>query len=716
MGWFWEYSSGWLIFFFLFGVPCSKGTLEAKISYDCGQYGMQLVVVPWGLPNVLFKVFDEFGNPFEVRDCSECHHFLSRPDNATFVFSTGYHGCHVLQKGHTFHLNVLVELVRVSWEVNYAKNVSMVCPKPDPVSKKDPTPLVLQKTTKPSTDLYVTTKPVSSPPSIKLQKTTKPSTDLHATTKPVSSPPSIKLQKTTKPSTDLHATTKPVSSPPSIKLQKTTKPSTDLHVTTKPVSSPPSTNLQKTTKPSTDLHATTKPVSSPPSTNLQKTTKPSTDLHASTKSSTILQKILKPSPSLSLTILQKTTKTSKTVAIYSKNKDCQVETGKIICGQTGISKESCHHAGCCYNASHPTMPCYYSNAATAQCTSDGFFVMAISRDMLDYPIILDKIHFPDPSPACLPSVKTDTFLLFRFLLTQCGTTFRLMGDKLVYETTVSSSIHIQKGPAGSITRDATFALTVRCSYSASDFLPLEVEVFTPPPLPAVTGAGPLHMEMRIARDAQYSSYYTEAEYPVSKVLRDPVYIEVRILHKTDPRLVLVLHQCWAAPTSNPMQGPQWPILVDKCPFPGDNYRTLPVPVGPSLPLQSHYQRFSVATFAFLDSSPSRALMGQVYFFCSASACHPSSLDPCVPGCHSRQRRFLYLQHQAFNESLDLVSSHGPVSFLESEALPEKTQDQSGAVHMSWTLLWSLAAFFMVVAILSVAALCYSCRKSHSRPL
>ncbi|KAL0190517.1 hypothetical protein M9458_013215, partial [Cirrhinus mrigala] len=47
----------------------------------------------------------------------------------------------------------------------------------------------------------------------------------------------------------------------------------------------------------------------------------------------------------------------------------------------------------------------------------------------------------------------------------------------------------------------------------------------------------------------YTSYYSEADYPVTKVLREPVYVEVRILERTDPNLVLVLDHCWA--TSNP---------------------------------------------------------------------------------------------------------------------------------------------------------------------
>lgn len=45
-------------------------------------------------------------------------------------------------------------------------------------------------------------------------------------------------------------------------------------------------------------------------------------------------------------------------------------------------------------------------------------------------------------------------------------------------------------------------------------------------------------------------------------LRAPVPVEVRLLQRTDPSLVLVLHRCWAAPSPDPFQQPQWPILSE----------------------------------------------------------------------------------------------------------------------------------------------------------
>lgn len=63
-------------------------------------------------------------------------------------------------------------------------------------------------------------------------------------------------------------------------------------------------------------------------------------------------------------------------------------------------------------------------------------------------------------------------------------------------------------------------------------------------------------------DVAYSSFYTEEDYPVTKVLRDPVYVEVQLIEKTDPLLVLTLGRCWTTTSPNPHSLPQWDILID----------------------------------------------------------------------------------------------------------------------------------------------------------
>lgn len=62
-------------------------------------------------------------------------------------------------------------------------------------------------------------------------------------------------------------------------------------------------------------------------------------------------------------------------------------------------------------------------------------------------------------------------------------------------------------------------------------------------------------------DAAYTSFYVEHDYPVQKVLREPVYVQVEILERTDPSVVLTLDHCWTTTSPNPHTFPQWDILI-----------------------------------------------------------------------------------------------------------------------------------------------------------
>lgn len=48
---------------------------------------------------------------------------------------------------------------------------------------------------------------------------------------------------------------------------------------------------------------------------------------------------------------------------------------------------------------------------------------------------------------------------------------------------------------------------------------------------------------------------------MTKVLQDPVYVEVRILERTDPNIAVVLNHCWATSSPDSSSKPQWDLLV-----------------------------------------------------------------------------------------------------------------------------------------------------------
>ncbi|MBN3320412.1 ZP4 protein, partial [Atractosteus spatula] len=193
---------------------------------------------------------------------------------------------------------------------------------------------------------------------------------------------------------------------------------------------------------------------------------------------------------------------------------------------------------------------------------------------------------------------------------------------------------------------------------------------------------------------QYDSYYSEGDYPVTKVLQDPVYVEVHILQRTDPNIVLTLGDCWATSTPSPLSQPQWSLLVAGCPYRDDNYQTTLIPVGGSSGLlyPTHYQRFMVRMFTFVDPASQLPLKETVYIHCSAAVCQPTATDRCVPTCISRRRRAVAAARGGSSKDTAVVSS-GEVILTASE-LPAQ-----GEAHR----LWSEVPQVFSYGLLAVAA-------------
>ncbi|NXP59310.1 ZP1 protein, partial [Chloropsis cyanopogon] len=351
---------------------------------------------------------------------------------------------------------------------------------------------------------------------------------------------------------------------------------------------------------------------------------------------------------------------------------CQVPVGRMPC-VAPQGRDGCLQAGCCYDDMDRTTPCYYGNTATVQCLLEGHFVLVVPRGMVALPYNLDSVRLASSQAGCEPLHVSEAFVMFRFPVTHCGTTVQVIEDRLVYENQLISTIDVQGSSHGSITRDSVYILRARCIYNSSDLLPLGVEVAVPPTAAPLAMLGPLGLQLRIATDESYSSYHPVGDFPLVRVLRDPIYVEVRLLQKTDPNLVLVLHHCWASPGPHATSQPQWPILVEGCPFQGDNYRTRLIPMGPAspeLPFPSHYQRFVISTFAFVDPPGMAVLEGEVYISCSASVCHLAQPEPCRPSCQlgepSRVRRSA--GDRRTGDSMGTVTSQGCIVFPE---VPER---------------------------------------------
>ncbi|XP_017336791.1 zona pellucida glycoprotein 2, like 2 [Ictalurus punctatus] len=400
---------------------------------------------------------------------------------------------------------------------------------------------------------------------------------------------------------------------------------------------------------------------------------------------------------------------------------CEVdESSRVGCGEPGINPAECEALECCYDnrryiQAYDGPMCYYGNAVTVQCTMDGQFVLVISRDVTIPSISLDSICILEATGSpCTAVDGNDDFAIYQFPVTACGAKTKVEGDYIVYENIMVSSYEVGFGPHGAITRDSSFELTFQCRFLATTVEDLVVDVNTLPPVPVVQ-QGALRVELRLANgvcttkgcsDAEvYRSHYTEADYPVTKVLQDPVYVEVRVLDRADPNIALVLNHCWATSSPDSSSKPQWDLLVDGCPYEDDRYLTTLVPVGPSYGLQypTHYRRFVVKMFTFVDKDLLMPKKEQLYIHCSTAVCQLSATESCEPSCHRTKRSVSAVQ----NSGKKVLVSSGMVLVIAD--LPVSAKSQADGLQevpqgICYGLYGVAALVAMSVCVLLVAVL------------
>ncbi|XP_029910100.1 zona pellucida sperm-binding protein 4-like [Myripristis murdjan] len=327
---------------------------------------------------------------------------------------------------------------------------------------------------------------------------------------------------------------------------------------------------------------------------------------------------------------------------------CEVAEGqKIPCGGPDITAAACDAISCCFDGHQ----CYYGKAVTVQCTKDAQFIVVVARDATLPNIDLESISLLEGGQGCTHVDSNSGFAIYQFPVTACGSVVMEEPGVIIYENRMSCSYEVGVGPLGAITRDSTYELLFQCRYIGTSVETLVVEVLpidNPPP--PVAALGPIGVELRLANgqcyakgcneeEAAYTSFYTDADYPVTKVLRDPVYVEVQLMGKTDPNLVLNLGRCWTTTGPNPHSLPQWDLLIDGCPNPSDYYLSSLVQVGPSsgLDFPTHYKRFIFKMFTFVDAQSLAQLKEQIYIHCSTAVCTAGPGHSCAQSCRRNKR-------------------------------------------------------------------------------
>ncbi|KAI4871975.1 hypothetical protein NFI96_034495, partial [Prochilodus magdalenae] len=310
---------------------------------------------------------------------------------------------------------------------------------------------------------------------------------------------------------------------------------------------------------------------------------------------------------------------------------CQVPTDhecnlpvelQLVCGPSSISAVACHDLGCCYSSD--TATCYYP---MDECTDDHHFVFSIPASFTDPPLS-PALLVAAGNSSCTPQRVVADSALFKIPLDGCGAHRYEVGKTVIYMLEILNTVQSLSLNYGTITRESPFRLLVECRYLPGTMASVSYLVKSPSLGPSIQAQGVFGVQLRIAKDEHYSSYYPQYHRPLRKLLGKPLYLEVRLLNPPDPSVILLVHYCVAYPRSAQSA---WVLIYDGysrttcypdalwkldcgtsevCPNPLDVTPTHKPPATPPEAVANHARRFTVSTFQFLESNKGHSEPGE----------------------------------------------------------------------------------------------------------
>ncbi|KAJ3609748.1 hypothetical protein NHX12_024259 [Muraenolepis orangiensis] len=306
--------------------------------------------------------------------------------------------------------------------------------------------------------------------------------------------------------------------------------------------------------------------------------------------------------------------------------NCVVVSGeRVTCGAAGITPQACALMGCCVDMTAAS--CYYP---MDECTVDKHFVFAIRPDSAA--VLIDPTGLLVPGqPSCVPVVVSSAVAVYKIPLTACGSRYFEVGHTIIYMVEVHTIVRALNLKYGVISRSDAIRFMIECRYPKSgsggqplSSVGLQVIIPTVSFPSAIVSTGLFTIELRLAKDSAYSSYYGAADLPLRVLLGTPVYLEINLVSRRPGVAELMVNYCLAFPrTANNALV----LVYEGCANPNDPTVALLEITGNQT--NQKQRRFKVNAFQFMDVKTNTYLDEPIYFMCSTNLCLE---QPCHKGC------------------------------------------------------------------------------------
>uniref|UniRef100_H2YC34 ZP domain-containing protein n=1 Tax=Ciona savignyi TaxID=51511 RepID=H2YC34_CIOSA len=204
-------------------------------------------------------------------------------------------------------------------------------------------------------------------------------------------------------------------------------------------------------------------------------------------------------------------------------------------------------------------------------------------------------------------------------------------------------------------------------------------------IPGPNGTGTFVVEMNLFTDSTYTAVSNTTTFATT----DIIYVQTK-LTADDNNLVLLIHDCWATPTSSGTDPLAYYFIAKGCPIAGRVADTVHVTMNGV----GKVARFNTQVFGFVDYN-------STYFHCTVDLCSENARQVCERNCDEEEENSTVLLTRRKRLANDDVLSLGPFINKESTGISETSPKKPAGVS-PYTIM--ICTFSIVIAILLVVVL------------